>query len=174
MLDGIDESITVVNYNPEWQLLFKAEESKIRAAIKGCKIWIEHIGSTAVTGLAAKPIIDIQLGISDWRYLDEVKRMLIAFGYDYFGEAGVPGRHYLRHRGDIAFNVHVTILESELWINNILIREYLKNNKGIADEYRRLKLMAVENGFNTLLAYSDHKSSFIRELLDKAKGSNNN
>ena len=165
----IDENITVVDYNPGWPRLFKAEESKIKAAINDCDIWIEHIGSTAVTGLIAKPVIDIQLGISDWIFLVKVKSILLNLEYEYFGEAGIPGRHYFRKRVSGAFNVHVMLWEGTLWTNNILIREHLKNNKAIADEYGKLKLLAIEKGFNTLLAYSDHKSSFISELLDKAK-----
>ncbi|MDB5087969.1 MAG: hypothetical protein JWR09_1963 [Mucilaginibacter sp.] len=169
MLSEIDENIAVINYEPGWRQLFKTEEREIKSAVNESEIWIEHIGSTAVTGLIAKPIIDIQLGISDWILLEEVKPILIALRYEYFGEAGVPGRHYFRKRRDNAFNVHVILRESTLWANNILIRNYLKNNKAIADEYGRLKLLAIEKGFNTLLAYSDHKNSFIKGLLDRAK-----
>lgn len=170
MLGEIDESVVVINYDPGWRQLFNAEEIIIKASINGSKIWIEHIGSTSVAGLIAKPIIDIQVGIRDWIFLDEVKPVLINLGYEYFGEAGVAGRHYFRKRKDSSFNVHVMLLKSTLWTNNILIREYLRNNKDIADKYGKLKLLAIKNGFNTLLAYSDHKNSFISELLDKARG----
>jgi GrpB-like predicted nucleotidyltransferase (UPF0157 family) len=174
MLGEIDENIKVIDYDPGWQQLFNEEKIKIKSAISESKIWIEHIGSTSVEGLIAKPIIDIQLGIKDWIFLDEVKLILIGLGYEYFGEAGVAGRHYFRKRGDYAFNVHVMLLESTLWRNNILIREFLKNNKDIANEYGRFKVLAIENGFNRLLAYSDHKNSFISELLDKARGNSGN
>jgi len=170
MFGKIDESVVIIDYDPGWRQLFNAEEVKIEAAINGSEIWIEHIGSTSVTGLIAKPIIDIQLGIKDWVFLEEVKPVLVSLGYQYFGEAGVAGRHYFRKRKDSAFNVHVMLFESTLWTNNILIREYLRDNKDVADKYGKLKLLAIKSGFNTLLAYSDHKKSFISELLDKARG----
>jgi len=73
----IDENIVVVDYNPKWRQLFEKEKHLIEFAINKLKIWIEHIGSTAVEGLIAKPIVDIQLGIKDWRYLEIVKPALI-------------------------------------------------------------------------------------------------
>ena len=168
MSNVIDENIVVVDYKAEWRQLFEKEKLEIEFAINEPKIWIEHIGSTAVEGLTAKPIVDIQLGIKDWTHLEKVKPALIGIGYEYFGEAGVPGRYYFRKRGDDAFSVHVVLFESTLWTNNILIRDYLKNNLAIAIEYSEIKLSAIENGFNTLLAYSEHKNKFISELLIKA------
>jgi len=163
----IDENIVVVDHNPEWRQLFEKEKVEIEFSINNSKIWIEHIGSTAVEGLVAKPIVDIQLGIIDWTYLEIVKPALIGLGYEYFGEAGVPGRYYFRKRGTGAFNIHVVVRESTLWNNNILIKDYLKNNPAIAIEYGKIKKLAIENGFDTLLAYSAYKNEFINRLLDK-------
>lgn len=169
MLGVLDEYIVVVNHNPKWLQLFSAEKEKIKSAINKPGFSIEHIGSTAVTGLVAKPVIDIQLGINNWIELDTIRPALINLAYEYFGEAGVPGRHYFRKRQSNAFNVHVMLQGSELWDNNILIRDYLKNNKATADKYGRLKLLSIERGVTTLLAYSEHKNQFINELINKAK-----
>jgi len=166
----LDENITIVSYDPLWTELFAAESKKIKNAIRLGEIYIEHIGSTAVSGMAAKPVIDIQIGIISWNLLSEVITALSNLKYEYFEEAGVPGRHYFRKRGEQAYNVHVVLLSSNIWIDNITIRNYLRRDSGAAEEYRCLKAEALKKGIITLLAYSDYKSGYMRELLGKAKG----
>ena len=82
---------------------------------------------------------------------NKIKDGLVFLEYEYLGEAGIPGRHYFRKRMNQAFNVHVVLFGSELWSNNLLFRDYLKNNKDAAAEYRMLKMEAIEKGFNTFL-----------------------
>jgi len=171
---NLDENISIVEYDPLWDLLFNKEASDIKATLDFNNVHIEHIGSTSVKGLYAKPIVDIQIGIDSWSYLDETNKNLIVLGYEYLGEAGVTGRHYFRKRNKHAFNVHVILWNSELWINNLLLRDYLKSNKEAANVYGRLKIDAIKKGIKTLLAYSDHKGDFIRELLETARGSKSN
>jgi GrpB-like predicted nucleotidyltransferase (UPF0157 family) len=165
----LDENIFIVKYDPSWPLLFNKEAANIQEAIIFNDVHIEHIGSTSVKGLCAKPIVDIQLGIHSWEYLDDIKTALIVLGYEYFGEAGVAGRHYFRKRSDHAFNVHVVLWNNDIWNNNLLIREYLINNKEAADRYCSLKKETIKKGINMLLAYSDHKEDFIKELLETAR-----
>jgi GrpB-like predicted nucleotidyltransferase (UPF0157 family) len=165
----IDESISVTDYDPAWPGLFKKEAERIKRKIDIDSFYIEHIGSTAVAGLISKPIIDLQVGILSWDFLDTAKTTLVSLDYESLGEAGVPGRHYFRKRNGQAFNVHVMLWQSEHWRNNLLIRDYLRLNNERADEYGRLKLLAVNAGVNTLLAYSEHKADYIARLLDEAK-----
>jgi GrpB-like predicted nucleotidyltransferase (UPF0157 family) len=166
---NLDENIFITEYNPLWSLLFNKEAAHIKTALDFYNVHIEHIGSTSVTGLYAKPIVDMQIGIDCWDYLDKIRDIIILSGYEYFGEAGVVGRHYFRKRGADAFNVHVVLWNDVIWVNNILIRDYLKNNKDVAHQYGLLKKGAMEKGINTLLAYSDHKAYFIQRLLEAAK-----
>lgn len=165
----IDEKITVSAYNPHWPILFKGEAIEIHDALSTGKLRLEHIGSTAVIGLNAKPIIDIILGISSWACFPEIKSGLSATDYEHLGEAGVSGREYFRKRGVHAFNVHVMLDDGELWLNNILLRNYLISHPEAAKKYGQLKEEALAHGINTLVAYSDHKAQFIAALLQEAQ-----
>lgn len=169
----IDEKITVSDYNPQWLELFKEEAFEIHNVLSMVKFKLEHIGSTAVIGLSAKPVVDIMLGPSSWKSFPEIKSGLMALGYEYLGEAGVPGREYFRKRGAKAFNVHVMLSDSELWRNNVLLRDYLISHPEAAKKYGQLKEEALAHGIDTLIAYSDHKAQFIAALLQEAQAAKN-
>ncbi|BFT74075.1 GrpB family protein [Paenibacillus sp. P36] len=164
----LDEDITICDYDPEW-LLWYTEEVSLLASVLGSDVPIEHFGSTSVTGLAAKPIVDILIGISDFPYIPI--QALEDVGYECLGTAGVPGRIYLRKRGSRSFNLAITQYKSDLWNDNLILRDYLRNYPNEARQYSEHKLAAYQKGFRTLLAYSDHKSEFVLELLNRAKSS---
>ncbi|WPU96649.1 GrpB family protein [Mucilaginibacter sabulilitoris] len=165
----IDEKITVSDYNPQWPELFKEEAFEIHNVLSPVKFKLEHIGSTAVIGLSAKPVVDIMLGPTSWKSLPEIKSGLIALGYEYLGEAGVPGREYFRKRRAQAFNVHIMLSDSELWRNNILLRDYLLSQPEAAKKYAQIKEEAIAQRIDTLIAYSNHKTQFIAALLTEAR-----
>jgi GrpB-like predicted nucleotidyltransferase (UPF0157 family) len=99
----IDEPIYLSAYDPAWPKLFAAEARRILDGLS-TNTDIEHIGSTSVPGLLAKPIIDIMLGVECEEGLETVRRRLVALGYEDCGEAGVPGRSYFRRRGENDFS----------------------------------------------------------------------
>src|SRR5690606_16621940 len=107
---NLDEPVELVAYRTEWPALFEAEAAVIRHALEGVAIAIEHIGSTAVAGLDAKPIIDMQIGIPADTDTARISRALVGLGYEAMGEAGVPGRLYFRKRQPRSYNVHVVQL----------------------------------------------------------------
>jgi GrpB-like predicted nucleotidyltransferase (UPF0157 family) len=109
--------------------------------------------------------------ITSWKYFSEIKSGLKATGYEHLGEAGVPGREYFRKRGSHAFNVHVMLDNSELWLNNILLRNYLITRPEVAKKYAQLKEKAITLGIDMLIAYSEYKSQFISALLKEAQAS---
>lgn len=162
----VDEPVEVVEASPEWPQLFAAEADVICRAL-GTRA-VEHIGSTAVPGLAAKPVIDIQVGVAGPPDAGVVSGPLAEFGYEGFGEAGVPGRLYFRRRGAVACNVHVVELGGGLWTANLAVRDYLREHPSEAAEYAARKRQAVAAGATTLLAYSDHKAGFVEQLVRRA------
>jgi len=131
-------------------------------------IGIEHIGSTSVPGLLAKPIIDIMLGVDSEEGLEYVRGRLVALGYEDCGEAGVPGRIYLRRRAENDFNIALVVREGRLWRANIALRNYLRANDNAAREYAAAKLAAVQRGAKTLLAYSEQKDLVVSKLVSRA------
>jgi GrpB-like predicted nucleotidyltransferase (UPF0157 family) len=166
---GLDEEITICNYDSDW-LRWYTEEVSSLSSVFGPDVPIEHFGSTSVPGLAAKPIVDILVGISNFPHIPTSQAQgLEDLGYENLGTAGVPGRIYLRKRGSRSFNIAITQYKSELWRDNLILRDYLRNNHNEARQYSEHKLEAYQKGFRTLLAYSDHKSELVLELLNRAK-----
>ena len=86
------QHITVVDYDPDWPRQFQAEAARIRAVLGDNCAAIYHIGSTAVPGLAAKPILDIMLVVENLEAVDRAAPAFEAMGYEYLGEFGIPGR----------------------------------------------------------------------------------
>lgn len=160
----LDEPVHLAPYDPSWPDLFRSEAERLRTALPVENV-IEHIGSTAVPGLVAKPIIDIMVGIDPHHDLEDVRSVIGSLGYEDLGEAGVPGRVYFRKRSATAFNAHLTSLNGPIWCTNLAFRDYLRTNPEAAHEYAEAKTSAVESGAGTLLAYSDRKGEMILRLL---------
>lgn len=165
----IDESITVVAYDFQWPQLFSNEQQHLQKTLGNTIVDIQHIGSTAVSGLAAKPIIDILIGLQAISPATKPIAVLETVSYEYLGEAGVPGRLYFRKRHPHMFNVHLVQWGSEVWTNNLLLRDFLRAHPDEAERYGRHKQELITRRIATLLAYSAEKGSVIAELLGRAQ-----
>ncbi len=112
---SLDERLAIVAYDPAWPAQGKEDIAQLRATLGHRVPEIEHIGSAAVPGLAAKPVIDLQAGIVKPASVGGLTPILATAGYEALGEAGVPGRRYFRRRqSPFPPNVHV-ILSRDLW-----------------------------------------------------------
>jgi GrpB-like predicted nucleotidyltransferase (UPF0157 family) len=167
----VDEPIEVVSADPSWPDWFKAEAAHLREALPSRAFpGIEHIGSTAVPGLDAKPIIDIMLGIATPTTLRDCLLVLERLGYESLGIAGVPGRWALRRRGgEPAFNISVIAFEGNRWRENLATRQYLRASSAARDRYARAKRKAISQGANTLFTYSDAKRPAVEVIVAEAK-----
>lgn len=133
---------------------------------------IEHIGSTAIPGVAAKPTIDILVGVGTLAAIDDsAETRMAAIGYELRGEMGVPGRRYLRKGESFPreSNVHVVELGGPLWRSNIAFRDYLRAHPREAEEYGALKrkLVSTADGAEPE-AYAAGKAAFIAEIARRA------
>src|SRR5581483_3531895 len=162
----IDEPVHLSPYNPKWPALFADEAGRIASGVP-VQIAVEHIGSTSVAGLPAKPIIDIMVGIQA-QDTQSVRRSLRSLGYDDLGEAGVPGRLYFRRRVPYSFNVHVVHQDGLIWRSNIALREYLRQHSEAARQYAEIKRSAIESGATMLFSYSEYKREIVTELIRRA------
>jgi GrpB-like predicted nucleotidyltransferase (UPF0157 family) len=163
----LDEPIHLCPYHPEWPTQFAAESQRIQEALSFV-VAIEHIGSTAVPGLLAKPIIDLMLGAEPQHRLETLRSPLAELGYEDLGEAGVPGRIYLRRRMGTNFNIALIERGGAIWTANLAFRDYLRSNPDAAGEYAAVKRAAIAEGTHSLLAYSHFKSEAVRLLLQRA------
>ncbi len=162
----IDERVELSSYNEEWEEIFLAEKDLIAKHLSD--IHIEHIGSTSVKGMVAKPIIDIMIGVQSYPPPSQIITTLEQLGYYNFGENDREnGRLYFAKRGLHNFNVHVVQYQGVLWRNNILFREYLKAHADEAQQYCDLKKEIINKGNTKLLSYSRGKEKFISQIIKK-------
>lgn len=135
------QPIVIVDYDTQWPLMFARESAGIRAALGESVVAIEHIGSTAVTGLGAKPIIDIMVGLMRMDDADKCVAPLEAIGYTYDPYPEFSERRFFRDgpMGAGPHHLHMTQHGSEFWQENILFRDWLRTHSEDADKYLKLK-----------------------------------
>ena len=169
MAAELDEPVVVQDYDPHWEQWFAADAEQVRQRLRDRLLGLEHFGSTAVPGMAAKPIIDILVAPAAWPFAAADLDALKELGYEHLGQAGVVGREYLRRRGQHATNLAVVQWQGPLWHDNLALRDYLRAYPEVAAEYAATKKRAWQQGATRLLAYSDAKQAYVGGLLQEAR-----
>lgn len=164
-------NITVVDYDPDWPCAFERERDRLRAALGERAIRIEHHGSTAVPGLAAKPIIDIQISVEQLTPLEPYVQALEALGYRHVPHADDSFAPFL-HKPDAwphTHHVHLVLAGGEEERRTLAFRDCLRANASLARDYEALKrqLAAESKGtdFAVQQAYADAKTAFVEQVL---------
>ncbi len=169
-LPEFDEPVSVVDYDPRWPKMFLAEKESLLNSLGETVVEIEHVGSTAVPGLAAKPFVDLLVGVSLLDLKPETLETMQRLGYECLGQSGVPGRIYFRKRGDGgAFNAHFVVPGSDNWARNIILRDYLRAHPDEAEKYAALKRGIIASGVDSLVAYGESKRAFMDSLRARAR-----
>lgn len=164
------QHIIVTAYNPAWPKMFEDEAKKIRSILgKNCVV-IYHIGSTSVSGLAAKPIIDIMPIVNDLNLVDCVSMDFESIGYEYMGEFGIAGRRYLRKGGDErTHQIHIFAENNHKEIErHLAVRDYLRTHREKCDEYAELKMILAQKYPYDIDGYCDGKENFVKRLEKEA------
>ena len=160
--------IIVSDYDPRWALQFEELRTHIWPHVAHLAVTIEHVGSTSVKGLAAKPVIDMDIVVSDEKKLALAIQALGSLGYAHRGELGVLGRH--------AFSQPATGLRHHLYVcldgslglrNHTALRDFLRANPQSIAEYSALKRRLADAHGNDISAYVEGKTKFIVEILSK-------
>jgi NAD-dependent deacetylase len=161
--------VTVEDYDPDWPERYKAESDRIRAALGDAVIEIEHMGSTAVPGLAAKPIIDISVGLKSLELTGEQVGAMEQLGYEDLGELGLPSRLYFRKGGETStHHVHAVVWGEEHWMRHLAFRDYLRSHPDEAREYGEAKRRLAAEVDHDWYAYVERKNVFTEELFARA------
>jgi GrpB-like predicted nucleotidyltransferase (UPF0157 family) len=158
-------------HHPEWKTLFAAEAERLRAALGARSLAVEHVGSTAVEGLLAKPIIDIMVGVADLDDTDETVRALEAIGYERRPAGDIRGRLFLvLGQGDVR-QIHLSLAEptSDFWRDHLLFRDRLRADPEVAAEYESLKQDLAVRYPEDRLSYTEGKDAFIISVLALAR-----
>jgi GrpB-like predicted nucleotidyltransferase (UPF0157 family) len=157
--------ITVVDYDPIWPSTFNELKSTIWPAISDIARAIEHVGSTSVPGLAAKPNIDITIVVKDISGLEQVIGRLATIGYRHGGDQGIPGREaFKRPENTPRHNLYAAV-EGDLGLrNHLAIRDHLRRNSDSANTYGALKKQLAEK-FTDIDDYVEGKTEFLLGIL---------
>jgi GrpB-like predicted nucleotidyltransferase (UPF0157 family) len=159
--------VVVVPYNCGWKNDFEKIKTEIEGAIGDLIVGVEHVGSTSVEGLSAKPCIDIDVIIKDSSLLDSVVRGLAAIGYIHEGDLGIKGREAFRYSDKPHLKNHhlyVCPQDSEELYRHITFRDFLRSHPEARERYSRVKEKAAELFPNDIDGYIRYKSSCIEEL----------
>lgn len=183
-------------YNPVWKERFETIKGELNELLKPIHPIVEHIGSTAVEGLSAKPIIDIMVGVQDDCLLDQVPKLLAKRKYVYYPKynADMPYRRFFvllketpavlglpacidvedeiperMHDHDLRIaHIHVIPISSEHWMRHLAFREYLRTHIEVKEEYQQIKEKLVEQQWRDGNDYNEGKDDFIKREEQKA------
>ena len=155
-------------HDPRWAACFDEEKASLSGVLGRYALDIQHVGSTSIAGIAAKPVIDVAIAIEHYPLPGDALTAVEALGYTYWGEYGISHRHlFFRRGGPVGYNVHINELANGEFQRHVLFRDYLRAHPKAAQEYERLKLelAARHDDVNT---YADNKSEFVRDILRRA------
>lgn len=158
-------TVRVVPYDPDWPRLFMQEADRIRGILGDLPVALEHTGSTAVPGLAAKPILDILGGHPPDADVLSCIAAVERAGYAYRGEQGIPGRHFFRRGDPRSYHLHLAVRDGSFWRDHLTFRDALRGDPKLRAEYEALKLALAERYPSDRESYIDGKTTFVRNAV---------
>jgi len=155
-------------YTSRWPLLYEAEAQAIRRVLGALALDVQHVGSTSVPGLSAKPILDIAVAVARLQQYRDCIAPLVTLGYEHVSWAGIERDEVFGKGKSRTHLVHVVEFGSDIWLNYITFRDRLRSNAVLAQEYERLKFSLIQSYPDNRAAYTSAKHDFIRRVLDAA------
>jgi GrpB-like predicted nucleotidyltransferase (UPF0157 family) len=168
----VTNDIVVSDYDPEWPDRFESLRERIWPQVEDLAIRVDHIGSTAVPGLAAKPIIDMDIVVPSTDEVRPVIDQLAATGYSWRGDLGIAGREALWPTSDEQLplhNLYVVVENNRAHLDHWLLRDMLRENPEARDRYGELKKRNAELAGNDMDVYVRAKAALVAELLTEAR-----
>ena len=162
--------VVVTSYDKTWAKDFIEIRDELNTVLKDLVLGIEHVGSTSVEGLSAKPIIDIDVIIQDRENLPDVISALQKIGYSHEGDQGIPGREAFKYEGKEHLRKHhlyVCALDAEELRRHLAFRDYLRNDSEAVAEYSRIKEEGALLYPWDIDKYIEHKSPFIESIYKR-------
>lgn len=167
-------TVALMPYQETWPKLFSEERQRLLEAFNGEVTDIEHIGSTSIPGLAAKPLIDMMAVIDSLGSYQQYLEPLQALGYEFMPERVFDDRVFLPKgaREQRTHHLSLVLKDSPQWVNSLLFRDYLRTHPEARKEYQELKLSLVTSYADDRAAYTKEKSAFIENIIRQAQESN--
>lgn len=167
----VDEPVEIVPYDAEWPIKFAGEKAAIHETFGGVEIEVHHIGSTAVPGLSAKPIVDILVAVDLIEDRVSLDRRLSVLGYVNVPHADDDKRLFFKKGAPRSYHVHVVKRSSWTYWKHLLFRDILTSNHELRGEYEQLKLELAARFRDDREAYSNAKTEFIeRAVAERVRG----
>lgn len=169
-----EDSIVISPYDPAWPGIFEAEAKRIGGALGSAAERIDHVGSTAVPGLAAKPVIDIQVSVRVLHPLGPHLPPLVALGYTHVPHSDDATYPFLHRPSDWPHSHHIHLCEAHGHEErrSLAFRDFLREHPEVAAEYagekRRLGSGFSSSSFESRNAYAEAKSAFIEPIIERA------
>ena len=164
--------VEVVPYDPLWKIEFGRIAARMREIAGDLIIAAEHVGSTSIEGLSAKPIIDLDLVIDSYEVLPEMISRLEQFGYEHQGNLGIEGREAFRSRqedGFMKYHLYVCPKDGKGYLEHIAFRDYLRKDPSARQEYQAVKQRLAEEFRYDIDAYCEGKTVFVQSILQKSQ-----
>ncbi len=167
--------VVLLPYDDEWPSRYAKAEAEILAACGIVVAGIEHVGSTAIPGIKAKPYLDIMPGLRSHADGAVLVPLMKSLGYEYKGEYGIAGRHYFSKWIDDdervwKHNVHTYEIGHPEWVRHLVFRDALRADPNLRDEYQALKVMLALKHADDVEAYAGAKSEFVEHVIASAGG----
>jgi GrpB-like predicted nucleotidyltransferase (UPF0157 family) len=160
-------TVELREYDPTWTELFESERQLLAGIFGSRAVAIEHVGSTSVPGLSAKPIVDVLIGLRELALSEEEIDAMRALGYEYLGEHGLPGRLFFR-KEPRTHHVHVVENGGEHWERQLAFRDVLRSDAEERQRYDAFKRRLAAEG-HPRDVYTELKTPFIREVEARAR-----
>ena len=161
------KKVIVLPYDVAWESAFEAIKAEIQTALGDLMLGIEHVGSTSVKGMSAKPCIDIDVVIRDYSVFDAVVQKLDAIGYIHEGDLGIQDREAFKYADKphlMTHHLYVCPRDSEELHRHIVFRDFLRKNPEAVKKYSRVKETAAQLFPDSIDQYIEYKSPCIEEL----------
>lgn len=159
--------VVVIPYDPKWQQDFGKIKAELTTALSDSFLCIEHVGSTSVEGLAAKPVIDIDVVIESMAQFETVKKKLASIGYFHEGDLGIHGREAFSFSGKEHLQKHhlyVCPKDSDELFRHLKFRDYLRTHPNAVKEYGRVKMAGAKLFPEDIEKYIEYKSPCIEKM----------
>lgn len=160
-------TVKLMPHNKGWFSIFEKEKKLLKKKLGNLAIDIQHIGSTSISRIPAKPIIDIAVGVRSLKDVKKFPKLLKSSGYKLIEEAGTSYRIFFSKGAEMkrTHHLHVMKYNGRVWKKDILFRDYLRNHKVRAKQYTNLKKSLAKRFSKERLAYTANKSGFINETI---------
>ena len=160
--------IEIAPYDPGWPERFQVERARVMAALGDLAAAVEHSGSTAVPGMAAKPILDILVGVADFEDAPRTVAPLEELGYAYHGELR-PGWLFFRTDDPHDRHLHVVERDAREWWSQLAFRDALRADSELVAEHERVKTDLAERFADDRAGYTEGKTEFVNSILERVR-----